>query len=68
MSTSGGRAPIQVAAAPVSWGVFELGSLPTMVTPELVLDQMVEAGYGGTELGPPGFLGDGATVRERLGE
>jgi len=39
-----------------------------MVTPELVLDQMVEAGYGGTELGPPGFLGDGATVRERLGE
>lgn len=68
MSTSGGRAPIAVAAAPVSWGVFELESLPPMASPERVLDQMVEAGYGGTELGPPGFFGDGATVRERLGQ
>src|SRR4051812_19706326 len=32
----------------------------------LVLDQMVEAGYAGTELGPPGFLGDRDTLRARL--
>ena len=27
---------------------------------------MAELGYTGTELGPPGFLGDGPQVRERL--
>jgi inosose dehydratase len=31
-----------------------------------MLDWMVELGYAGTELGPPGYLGDGPTVRERL--
>lgn len=66
MRTPASGAPVQVAAAPVSWGVFEVEKLPRIVSAELVLDQMVEAGYAGTELGPPGFLGDGATVRERL--
>ena len=58
---------VRVAAAPVSWGVFEMTDgdqgLPS---PDLVLDQVVAAGYEGTELGPPGFLGDGPTARARL--
>jgi inosose dehydratase len=32
-----------------------------------MLDQMVAAGYAGTELGPPGYFGDAAQMRERLG-
>jgi inosose dehydratase len=59
-------APARIAAAPVSWGVSELQLLPANITPDLVLDQMVTAGYQGTELGPPGFLGDGAATRGRL--
>jgi inosose dehydratase len=57
---------VEVAAAPVSWGVSELATLPRAVSVDLVLDQMVAAGYAGTELGPPGFLGDADAVRERL--
>lgn len=68
MSTPARENAVQVAAAPVSWGVFEVESLPGSVSAELVLDQMVEAGYAGTELGPPGFLGNGAAVYERLAE
>jgi inosose dehydratase len=59
-------AGLRIAAAPVSWGVSELQALPAGITPEIVLDQMVEAGYEGTELGPPGFLGEGAAARSRL--
>jgi inosose dehydratase len=60
-------ATVRVAAAPVSWGVFEkTEGDPLLPGPELVLDQMAEAGYAGTELGPPGFLGDSATLRSRL--
>jgi inosose dehydratase len=61
-----GAAGVRIAAAPVSWGVSELQGLPAGITPEIVLDQMVEAGYVGTELGPPGFLGKAAAVRLRL--
>ncbi|HXG39378.1 MAG TPA: TIM barrel protein [Candidatus Limnocylindrales bacterium] len=58
---------IGVAAAPVSWGVFELTTEdPRIPGPELVLDQIVAAGYAGTELGPPGFLGTAEEVRRRL--
>ena len=57
----------RVAAAPVSWGVFEVTiGQPGLPGPELVLDQMAAAGYAGTELGPPGFLGEADVVRERL--
>jgi len=60
-------ATLQVAAAPVSWGVFEkTEGDPLLPGPELVLDQMSQSGYDGTELGPPGFLGDGPILRERL--
>jgi inosose dehydratase len=40
--------------APVSWGVYYADKAP--VAPEAYLDQIVKAGYGGTELGPLGFL------------
>jgi inosose dehydratase len=58
---------IRVAAAPVSWGVFEkTEGDPLQLAPEPMLDQMVAAGYAGTELGPPGYLGTGVQLRERL--
>jgi inosose dehydratase len=59
---------IRVANAPVSYGAFELtvGILPNAPDPERVLDAIAEAGYEGTELGPPGYLGEGRILRERL--
>ncbi len=59
---------IRVANAPVSYGAFELtvGILPNVPGPELVLDAIAAAGYEGTELGPPGYLGEGEQLRERL--
>lgn len=40
--------------APVSWGVYEAATAP--VAAETYLAQVAAAGYGGTELGPAGFL------------
>jgi inosose dehydratase len=60
-------AVIRVAAAPCSWGVFEVTiGQPGLPAPDVVLDQMVEAGYEGTELGPVGYLGSALETRERL--
>lgn len=58
---------IKVAAAPVSWGVFEqtVGD-PLSLEPAAMLDQMAAAGYAGTELGPPGYFGDGPELRDGL--
>ncbi len=56
---------IKVAAAPVSWGVFEqTDDDPLQLQPEQMLDQMAAAGYAGTELGPPGYFGDAAQIKE----
>jgi inosose dehydratase len=59
---------IRVANAPVSYGAFELtvGVLPNVPTPEQVLDAIAAAGYQGTELGPPGYLGRNDELRDRL--
>lgn len=58
---------MRVANAPVSYGVDEVVMDDAwMPTAEQVLDMIQGAGYEGTELGPPGFLGDAAEVRERL--
>jgi len=46
---------IQVATAPVSWGVL-MKDTPNVPPYTVVLDQIEEAGYGGTELGPYGYL------------
>jgi inosose dehydratase len=59
---------IRVASAPVSYGAFELtvGSSPFVPGPDEVLTAIADAGYEGTELGPLGWLGTGATLRRRL--
>jgi inosose dehydratase len=59
---------IRIANAPVSFGAFEVtvGVLPHVPNPLVVLDSIAAAGYSGTELGPPGYLGDVDTLRERL--
>jgi inosose dehydratase len=59
--------PIKVAAAPVSWGVFEKTEGDALqMPPEQMLDQMAAAGYEGTELGPPGYFGTAPEMKERL--
>lgn len=58
---------IRVASAPVSFGVDEIiVDDAWMPTPLDMLDWMVDIGFEGTELGPPGFLGDATEVLERL--
>jgi inosose dehydratase len=59
--------PIRVATAPVSWGVMEVEGWARKQTYEEVLDEMVQAGYTGTELGPYGFLPtDSAELKREL--
>jgi inosose dehydratase len=61
---------IRVANAPCSYGAFEVtvGRLPNIPDARDVLASMADAGYAGTELGPPGYLGDGDALRSRLEE
>jgi len=47
---------MKVGAAPISWGACEVPGWGALLPWELVLDQMRDAGYEGTELGPPGYL------------
>jgi inosose dehydratase len=57
-----------VANAPCSYGAFEItvGVLPDVPEAESVLSAIASAGYEGTELGPPGYLGDRLTLRTSL--
>ena len=58
---------IRIASAPVSFGVDEvLQDDAWMPEPDEMLDWMVDIGFDGTELGSPGYLGDGPTVHDRL--
>jgi inosose dehydratase len=59
---------IRLANAPCSFGAFEItvGVLANVPGPEEVLEAIAAAGYEGTELGPPGYLGHGAILRDRL--
>ena len=58
---------IRVASAPVSFGVDEiLVDDAWMPAPDDMLDWMVDIGFEGTELGSPGYLGDGRQVHARL--
>jgi inosose dehydratase len=60
---------MRVASAPVSFGVFEMTAGESgLPDPKAVLDAMAETGYEGTELGPPGYFGDGAAAAAALGE
>ena len=48
---------IQVGTAPVSWGIMEVSTKWGQTqTADSVLNEMVSAGYNGTELGPWGFF------------
>jgi inosose dehydratase len=47
---------IRVASAPVSWGIMENVPVPPEYPYSRVLDEIAQAGYAGTELGPYGFL------------
>jgi inosose dehydratase len=60
---------VRVANAPCSYGAFEItvGVLPNVPAAEDVLAAIAGAGYEGTELGPPGYLGDRDSLGERLG-
>jgi inosose dehydratase len=59
---------IRVANAPCSYGAFEItvGVLPDVPEAERVLSAIADAGYEGTELGPPGYLGNLDTLRDNL--
>ena len=59
---------IPVANAPLSYGAFEVtvGRYPNVPGPDELLAAMAAAGYDGTELGPPGYLGDGEKLGARL--
>ncbi len=46
---------MQISTGPVSWGVL-MKDTPNVPPYSMVLDQMKEAGYNGTELGPYGYL------------
>jgi len=48
--------PIRIATAPVSWGILEVQGWGKQRPYGEVLDEIVQAGYTGTELGPYGFL------------
>lgn len=47
---------IKVGNAPVSWGVMEVAGWGEQVAYGKVLDEITEAGYVGTELGPYGYF------------
>jgi inosose dehydratase len=58
---------IVVANAPVSYGAFELTvGEPEVPGPEEIAAAVAGAGYEGIDLGPLGYLGTGAVLRERL--
>jgi inosose dehydratase len=47
---------IKVGNAPVSWGVMEVADWGEQIAYSKVLDEIAEAGYAGTELGPFGYF------------
>lgn len=61
---------ISLANAPLSYGAFEItvGSDFPVPDPVAVLDAIGAAGYAGVDLGPPGYLGEGQVLHDRLGE
>jgi inosose dehydratase len=59
---------VRVANAPLSYGAFEMtvGTDFAVPDPVDVLTAIAEAGFAGTDLGPPGYLGEGDELRRRL--
>jgi inosose dehydratase len=61
---------LRVGNAPLSYGAFEMtvGVYPNVPGPQRFLDEVAAAGYEGTELGVPGYLGEGDELRRALEE
>jgi inosose dehydratase len=58
---------IKVASAPVSWGIMESVETPAEYPYTRVLDEIKQAGFAGTELGPYGYLpADAQQLRAEL--
>jgi inosose dehydratase len=59
---------MKVANAPLSYGAFEMtvGTDFPVPDPDRVLAEIAAAGYTGTDLGPPGYLGTPQQLGERL--
>ena len=59
-----------VAAAPVTWGVWERTvDRDDLVPSASLLESVQSLGFTAIELGPPGYFGaDGSSVREELGQ
>ena len=58
---------LPIAAAPFSYGVFEMTVGRTgLPDGPVLIDSIADAGYAGSELGPPGYLGRGREVGELL--
>jgi len=51
-----GTLKINIAGAPISWGVCEVPNWGHQLEPSRVLREMSELGLGATEFGPDGFL------------
>ncbi len=47
---------MKIGNAPISWGICEIPDWGPQLPLERVLDEMAQAGYSGTELGPWGYL------------
>ena len=60
---------VKIGNAPVSYGAFEVtvGKHEGVPGADQVLDAVQAAGYGGIDLGPVGYLGLGAGLRDALG-
>ena len=50
------QAEIRVGNAPVSWGVMEVTGWSKQIPYSQLLDEIQQAGYAGTELGPYGYF------------
>ncbi|MBL8156702.1 MAG: TIM barrel protein [Anaerolineae bacterium] len=58
---------MHIANAPVSWGIYEFKDIEPKYPYSRVLDEIVETGYTGLELGPWGYLPtDPALLRPEL--
>jgi inosose dehydratase len=59
---------MRIGNAPLSYGAFEMtiGAVPNVPGPDALLAEMTRAQFEGTELGPPGYLGEGGELRARL--
>jgi inosose dehydratase len=59
---------VAIAGAPCSYGAFEvtIGVDPNVPDGVAVLDAIAATGYAGVDLGPVGYLGEGAELATRL--